>query len=147
MGMVRDGQARFSANREGASAPLSPQEALQPLLDELDAIHQLLDARGIELLVLLVNHQEMDGTFSPGEKEYNAIVTAHGKQEGIAVFDPIPHFEAVDAEAPIFRIGGDHHWSARAQALVAKELSTLLRQQTRYRDSWPTNGQWGMAIQ
>lgn len=107
--------------RLGSSA-----ERLQPLLDELARIHELCERRDVTLVVLLVNHQKIDGSFAAIEHEYNSIVVSFAADRGIAVFDPLPLFEASASGAAVFRLGNDHHWSARAHSLVAKGLSAFL---------------------
>ena len=113
----------------------SAEEKLLPLLEELNKIRNLLNRRNIGLVVLLVNHQEVDGTFDASEKEYNAIVQSYCRDLGITVFSPIPFFESLASEGAAFRIGGDPHWSKRAHALVGQELGRYLLEQNWIRTS------------
>ena len=116
------------SNPPTASLTLIAEDRLSPLLDELGEIERLLRDRGIDLVVLLVNHQEKNGSFSPLDKEYNAIVKSYCKNSGITVFDPVPYFESSSLGGSGFRIGKDHHWSKRAHALVGKLLGDFLLQ-------------------
>lgn len=112
-----------------------PQEApavedrLALLLAELGLINQRLRDRGVAFLVLLVNHQEPDGSFSESEKQYNAVVKDYCQNNQIPVFDPLPFFESSALGTPLFRIGKDHHWSREAHALVGQRLGAFLQQQ------------------
>ena len=102
---------------------------LTPLLAEVGLISQLLRDRGVPFLVLLVNHQEPDGSFSDLEKRYNSVVKNYCQKNNIPVFDPLPSFESSASGTPLFRIGKDHHWSKEAHALVGRHLGAFLEQQ------------------
>jgi len=113
--------ARSRLDRSGV--PTSPdresvgsaRETLKPLLDELGSMDRMLVDRGVLLVVLLVNHQETDGTFAELEKEYNAVVRDYCLDRKIAFFDLLPVLELAASGMPSFRIGDDHHWSAGAR--------------------------------
>lgn len=98
----------------------------QPLLEELSRAYWSCRRANVALVVLLVNHQEKDGTFHSEEKRRNFIVKRFCEQAGITVVDPIPTFEQNSQGRPIFRIGQDYHWSSAAHRLVAGLLTDSL---------------------
>ena len=105
----------------------SPAEReLGALVEELEKLHTLLSAHEIRLVVLLINQQEVEGSFSDEEKRYNAVVKSHCDEAGISCFDPVPHFESVARNRPIYRMADDFHWSPDAHALVGRELGAFL---------------------
>jgi hypothetical protein len=134
--MVRDLKGKVIRPEQSTNrVSLSTEERLFPLLNDLKKIKELLSNRNIDLVVLLVNHQEMDGSFSASEKEYSAIVQSYCKDLGITVFASASIFESVSSEGPVFRIGNDPHWSKRAHALVGQELGAFLLRQNSIRNS------------
>jgi hypothetical protein len=118
---------------------LTSQGSSMSLMDELENVRQLLEDRGVGLVVLPVNPQRKDGTFNDLQKRYNSAITAHCKSTGITVFDPLPLLEASSKGRPVFRIGSDHHWSGPAHKLVAEGLGDFLLQQPWIVDSLTTN--------
>jgi hypothetical protein len=116
---------------ESGDRKYSPEKKDISLLDELGAINEKLKARGIGLIVLMINHQGEDGTFSTRQKQYNAAVTAYCNQKDIPVFDPLPLLESRSRGRPVFRIGQDHHWSREAHALVGKQLGATMLNEDR----------------
>lgn len=110
-------------------------DLLAPLLNELGNISQVVSAYGIELIVLLINHQEADGSFNSVEKEYNAIVKSYCSSKSIKVFDPVPYFESVSEGQPLYRFRNDHHWNKNAHALVGKEFGDFLLMQNSDQDT------------
>jgi len=99
---------------------------VRPLLEELAEIDQLSKRSGTDLFVLLVNHQEADGSFSLLEQNYNTVVKAYCDSLQVSYFDPLPKMAAQANGRPIFRFPNDHHWSAAAHSFVAKEIVEML---------------------
>ncbi|HLQ58605.1 MAG TPA: GDSL-type esterase/lipase family protein [Gemmatimonadales bacterium] len=96
--------------------------AMQPALDELAAAHGFAAARHVPFLVLLANAQLPDGSYSPLEWLYNAIVIERCKKEGIRYIDLLPTLVRSSAGPPIFRTPHDQHWTPAAHALAARAL-------------------------
>jgi hypothetical protein len=119
---ARDGDASLSAD-----AAQRVETLLTPLFDELRRMRQILSDHGIELIVLMVNHQEADGSFAEREALYNRIVSRFCDVNGIRSFDPLTKLAAAAKDDPVFRIGADHHWSTAAHELVGRELAEFLR--------------------
>ena len=95
---------------------------VKPLLNELSIIAQLASKRNVKLYFLLVNHQEPDGRFSQLEQNYSAAVLNYADSLGIPCINPTPALQNASGGKPIFRFRNDHHWSAAAHQLVAKEI-------------------------
>ena len=111
--------------------PLQPshsdiEKLLEPLLKELEKIHDLCVASNRPLVVLLINDQEEDGHFKEIEKQYNEVVKSFCRRFGVMVVDPLPVFEESANGRPIFRLENDHHWSSLAHQVAAKELLRFL---------------------
>ncbi|MGH1365249.1 MAG: hypothetical protein ACRBF0_16935 [Calditrichia bacterium] len=99
---------------------------VRPLLEELAEIDALSKQFETDLLVLLVNHQETDGSFSLLEQNYNAVVKAYCDSLQMNYFDPLPKMAAQASGRPIFRFPNDHHWSAAAHSFVAEKIVEVL---------------------
>ena len=102
------------------------EKLLEPLLKELEKIHDLCAASNTHLVVLLINAQETDGHFEEIEKQYNEVVKSFCRRFGVMVVDPLPVFEESSNGRPIFRLENDHHWSSLAHQVAAKELMRFL---------------------
>jgi hypothetical protein len=98
-------------------------------LEELERIHRLSLTSSRQLVVLLINEQEKDGSFKTVERQYNDVVKAFCRRSGIKVLDPLPAFEKSAGGKPIFRLGDDHHWSKLAHNLAARELFRFLAEE------------------
>jgi lysophospholipase L1-like esterase len=109
-------------------APDAPRDAkaveaaYQPALEELQRMNELAERYGAALVVLMINRQEVDGTFDPLESTYNEIVTRFGRERGIRVVDPLPDLVANAQGRPVFRYPDNIHWTPRAHRLVANLL-------------------------
>jgi hypothetical protein len=99
---------------------------LDNLLKELELIRVLVQGEDAKLVVLLVNEQETSGRFGDVEREYNATVKDYCSSRGIPCFDPLPLFESVTTQEPVFRQGDDFHWSKRAHELAGRELGAFM---------------------
>jgi SGNH hydrolase-like domain, acetyltransferase AlgX len=98
----------------------------QPALDELAQLHSSLAERGIPLVILLVNHQEADGSFSPDEFRYNDRVTRFCRERDLPLADPLPRFVSEANHRPIFRTPSDMHWTPLAHRIAAREVMGVL---------------------
>lgn len=105
------------------------EKRLEPLLKELEKIHDLSVASNSRLVILLINEQEKDGHFKEIEKQYNEVVKSFCKPFGVTVVDPLPVFEESSNGRPIYRLGDDHHWSSLAHQVAAKELLKSLMEE------------------
>ncbi len=97
-----------------------PQARLAPLLREVDRMAETACGRGIPFALLLVSHQEPDGTFSDDERTCNRAVMSHCVASAIPVLDLLPDLEEAAFGAPILRLGGDSHWSPAAHDIAAR---------------------------
>jgi lysophospholipase L1-like esterase len=105
------------------------QKLLEPLLREIEKMHELCASLNIRLVVMLVNEQEEDGSFKLIEKQYNKVVESFCRDLGVNVADPLPVFEELARGKPIFRQKDDHHWSSLAHKVAAKELLRVLTEE------------------
>jgi hypothetical protein len=113
------------AGDDEEAAPVPAEEQLRPFLAELGRIDRLCRDRATPLVVLLVNSQDGDGRFNAREKAYNAVVAAFAREAGIPLLDPVPVFERL-SRRPVFRIGGDAHWSRHAHLVAGRQLAAFL---------------------
>lgn len=102
---------------------------IKPLLDELDSIVQLARQQKVKLYFLLVNHQEPNGTFSQLEQNYSKLVQSYADSINVPCINPTFAMKQISGGKPIFRFQHDHHWSANAHKLVAKEIANYLATQ------------------
>jgi hypothetical protein len=120
----------YKSQKSGNTPVVTPnaEEDMAPVLEELGLIYQLLHSRDIPFLVLLVNDQEMDGTFRSVHNQYNKIIREYCEQYDISVFDPLSSLVTAAAGEPVFRLGGNHHWSKEAHHLVGQQLGIYMQQ-------------------
>ena len=101
-------------------------------------ISQLLSERGITFVVMPVNDQEIDGSFSVLQDQYNEVIVDYCAQKDILIFDPLPFLKAGASEEAIFRFKGNHHGSKEAHSLIGQELGVFLgHQEERLADRRP----------
>jgi lysophospholipase L1-like esterase len=98
----------------------------QPVLDELTQLHTALAERGIPLVLLLVNHQDADGRFSPDEFRYNEHVTRFCRARDLPLADPLARFAAEGKGRPVFRTPSDMHWTPLAHQIAAEEVMSVI---------------------
>ena len=101
----------------------------QPVLDELAQLHAALAARGIPMVLLLVNHQDADGSFSGDELRYNEHVARFCRARDLPLADPLARFVAEAAGRPIFRTPSDMHWTPLAHQIAAQEVMRVIEAQ------------------
>ena len=82
----------------------------------------------IQLVILLINHQDKNGAFNEFGGECDAVVEQYCKDRGIACFDPVKSFKEgnPNPDKAIYRLGEDHHWSKLAHAIAAERLGELM---------------------
>lgn len=105
-----------------APAGLELEQEYQPALDELGQLRDALAARGIPLVILLVNAQQADGSFLPDEQRYNELVARFCAERGIPLANPLPRLLAEGKGQPIFRTPTDMHWRPLAHRIAAREV-------------------------
>jgi len=98
----------------------------QPVFDELAQLHATLAEQEIPLVILLVNHQEVDGSFSPDEHRYNTHIARFCSAQDLPLADPLPRFVAEGKGEPVFRTPSDIHWTPLAQRIAAQEVLGVL---------------------
>jgi hypothetical protein len=106
--------------------PRFKEATYQPVLDELAAMHTALAARGIPLVLLLVNAQEPDGSFGPDEPAFNAFVRRFCEETDLPLADPLPRFVAEGQGKPLFRTPTDMHWTPLAHQIAAQEVEAVI---------------------
>ena len=105
------------------------EKQLKSLLGEIEKMRQLCVSSDIQLVVMLVNEQDEDGSFKSVEKQYNEVVETFCRDSGIKVVNPLPVFEELAHGKPIFRQTNDHHWSSQAHKIAATELLKVLTEE------------------
>jgi hypothetical protein len=98
----------------------------EPVFDELAQLHAALDARGLPLVILLVNAQLETGDFLPDEPEVNAIVAEFCEHDGVPFADPLPRFRSELHGQPVLRTPSDMHWTPLAHEMAAHEVEAVL---------------------
>lgn len=116
----------MSDHSRPASETASLNEKMAPMLQELLTSQALADSVGIPMVVLLINPQSRDGSFSDLEHEYNTIVSGFAAAHGIRVVDPLPRLVSLAGGRSVFRLNKDLHWSAAAHAVAAEELAKAI---------------------
>jgi len=99
---------------------------LQPLLAEIGKMSEVARSKGVELVVLLINPQERDGSFQAEQWTYNQIVSEYCRKSGIRVMDPLRILAGVANGRPIFCSFDDYHWTREAHRIVAGALFDYL---------------------
>lgn len=95
---------------------------LAPLVSELEETQRYCLSRDIRLVVLLIVHQEADGSFLEEYRTMNAVVSEACDVWHVPVVDPVPEMIAVARGEPTFRLSRDHHWSPHAHRVAADAL-------------------------
>jgi lysophospholipase L1-like esterase len=101
----------------------------QPALDELAQLHAALSAQGIPMVLLLVNHQDADGSFSRDELRYNEHVARFCRARDLPLVDPLPRFVAESQGKPVLRTPSDMHWTPLAHRIAAQEVMRVIEAQ------------------
>ncbi|HEU4511150.1 MAG TPA: hypothetical protein VFR78_23160, partial [Pyrinomonadaceae bacterium] len=120
--------ARYVRSDSSQSSRADVEKLLQSLLVELEKLRELCAASNIQLVVMLINEQEEDGSIKAIEKQYNEVVESFCRDRGVTVVNPLPAFEELARGKPVFRQANDHHWSSQAHQVAAKELLRVLTQ-------------------
>lgn len=118
-GRTGTAEADERSNPEGS-------ESLEQLLAVLTRTVRDLEAARVPMAVLLITHQEADGSFAPEAKRVNARIGALCRDLGVLVVDPLPRLEAAADGRPVLRLPGDHHWSPLAHRLAAEAVAEVL---------------------
>lgn len=114
--------------QDGSPAEADPpvREAFQPALQEILRTRDFCAERGVPFVVLVVNHQQPDGSFSDDQRRYSDIVADFCREHAITCFDPTPELTEPPGSDPAYRFQGDMHWSAAAQRVAARGLRARL---------------------
>ncbi|MFO0687440.1 MAG: GDSL-type esterase/lipase family protein [Myxococcota bacterium] len=107
-------------------SPAGVARAWAPVLAEIDRLDASVRAAGARLVVLPVNAQESDGSFSPHQARDNALLRDHCLARSIELVDPLPALIAEAKGRPIHRFPSDGHWTATAHALAAGLLERTI---------------------
>ena len=99
---------------------------LAPTLDEMLKADSVTRAEGAVFVALLVNTQQLDGSFDRNQFTYNAVFRRFCAEHGIRVVDPLPTLDQTAAGRPIYRSHDDPHWTRAAHLVVAKVLDDYL---------------------
>jgi hypothetical protein len=98
-------------------------EKFEPMLREVRRLEEDARDRGIPLVIMLVNGQREDGSFGSETQKENEFVSNRLEAQGVRTFDPLPALVEVANGMPVFRNGGDYHWSPAAHAMATKALA------------------------
>lgn len=98
----------------------------QPVFDELAQLQTALAARGIPMVLLVVNHQEADGSFSRDEFRYNEHVARFCRSHDLPMVDPLARFVAEAKGKPVLRTPSDMHWTPLAHRIAAREVLRVI---------------------
>ena len=102
--------------------PGTESKEINALSDELSAISKFLDAQQIELLVMIVNQQEKDGSFSArGRRASDRIHELCGTLD-IQCLDPTNSLIRTAQDGTRLRFENDAHWSRAAHEVAADVL-------------------------
>jgi hypothetical protein len=99
---------------------------LTPTVREIQRADSVARGGGMALVVLLVNTQEVDGSFNPDQYSYNQVLRDFCSDHGIRVVDPLPVLAGTAAGRPIYRSPDDGHWTRAAHRVVAEVLDRYL---------------------
>jgi hypothetical protein len=105
-----------------AAADQAAATALRKGLAEISRIKRITSDRGVPLLVLLVGSFDMKNRPEIDQQATNNIVRSFCSAEKIPIVDPISTL--LSSREPLRVNEGDYHWSAEANALVAKQLAS-----------------------
>lgn len=103
-------------------SPEGVARAWAPVLDEIDRLDRRVREAGARLIVLPINAQEIDGSFSDQQPRANAILRDHCRTRSILFVDPLPELIARANGQPIHRFPSDGHWTAAPHAIAAERL-------------------------
>ena len=98
----------------------------QPALDELAQLHATLSERGIPMVLLLVNPQDADGSFSSEERRYNEYLARFCRARHLPMVDPMARFVSEARGKPVLRTPGDMHWTPLAHRIAAQEVMRVI---------------------
>jgi hypothetical protein len=124
--IVRVGEKQKSA--ELVQLTMSEAETqLSMLLEEIDRLRMLTEKKHLGLVVLLINHQDVDGSFRSNSGLYNTVITEYCRKGGVRVVNLLPHLVQASDGRPVFRYKRDGHWTSAAHKIAASNLVTALR--------------------
>jgi hypothetical protein len=101
------------------SRAIEKDPAVQLLLSGVKRFHETLSARGIPLLVVLVNSQTPLGNFYTHEYRQNELIAELGVKTDFEVVDPLPMLTRVADGQSIHRYPSRFHWPPATHSLVA----------------------------
>ena len=113
---------RWIVSRTKRRGAAQLREAYQPVLDELIQLHRFVLGKGGQLIVLAINRQEPDGTFSDDQAIYNEILASFCRTQGIPFVDPLPRLRKMASGRPLFCFPTDLHWSEAAHRVAAEMI-------------------------
>ena len=97
-----------------------------PVVEEIGKLDGLARDANARLIVLPINAQEPDGTFSEHETTYNSILREFCLGQKILFVDPLPSLVEEAKGRPLYRFKNDGHWTAAADALAAGLLEQAI---------------------
>ncbi|HXG43336.1 MAG TPA: hypothetical protein VNJ71_01125 [Gemmatimonadales bacterium] len=99
---------------------------LAPALAELRSLARELGEAGIPLVVLLIYHQEPDGSFAATADTLAAVITEATRDARVPTVNLLPILRQAARGAARFRLGTDPHWTPEAHRLAAAAVAPAL---------------------
>lgn len=120
---------RFDDRRRPLDA-VTAEHILEPLLHELELLHESASSRGVPAVALLISPQGPNGGFAERDRIFHRVVRARADAIGLAWVDPLPRLQEAADGAPVLRFEEDHHWTPLAHRLAAEVLAEHLLAKT-----------------
>ncbi len=123
------GNAKRAAFEERRGPDLSRDAVaanLAPLHDEAGALAAACAARGIRFAALIIAIQEDDGSYSDFQHLLDELTVDYCHGRALLHVPTLSAFAAEAGGAPLFKLPGDLHWSARAHRRGAELMAAAL---------------------
>jgi len=95
------------------------------MMRELEIIGDFLAQRNIPLVVLLINEQDRDGSYTY-QQEMNEIIKEYHNHSGWLIIDPLPALKNASRGEPLMRFRDDGHWTPLAHEIAATEIAGII---------------------
>jgi hypothetical protein len=119
---------RWQRSSGGGSTPDPDALKLEPMLDEILAMREIARSQGAEFVVVLTTPQDGHGNFPDVDRRYTDVILQFAAGNGIPCYSPLAEMESAANGEPVFRLGTDAHWNARAHEFAAAGLYRFLKE-------------------